>query len=397
MTSLARLTLAAALFALAACASPNGAAPTAPAPVPTPRPRSSPALVVVTAARSRAVKPTPAHLSVYAIGADGRLTLAASPQPVGALDRVYAASYSAASGLYRQAVSEVPFSLGGAVTLVTYALDAGTGVFTRLGASDLPRRSTVIAFHPSGRFLYAGAGAQQIDGYELDPQNGALLRALPGAPFSWEAPMGVVDLRFTASGRFAWGHGRIPDGYHSNRGFVVSFAVDPGTGALQTSDETPMYDQQSILAVSTREDAAYLVDRTVLRPGAMTWRRFSVDRAGVLDQEEQWDGRHAAGLHFSASDRFLLSIGDGDRLALLERGPDDRPVQRTQIEIPKDAGSDHQRALFQVGDFLYLGGDRTLGVVRLDEPAQALSLVQEVTPGEDLEILSVALVLPPPS
>jgi hypothetical protein len=129
----------------------------------------------------------------------------------------------------------------------------------------------------------------------------------------------------------------------------------------------------------------------------MTWRRFSVDRAGVLDQEEQWDGRHAAGLHFSASDRFLLSIGDGDRLALLERGPDDRPVQRTQIEIPKDAGSDHQRALFQVGDFLYLGGDRTLGVVRLDEPAQALSLVQEVTPGEDLEILSVALVLPPPS
>ena len=156
-----------------------------------------------------------------------------------------------------------------------------------------------------------------------------------------------------------------------------------------------MYDQQSILAVSTREDTAYLVDRTVLRPGAMTWRRFSVDGAGALDQEEQWDGRYAAGLHFSASDRFLLSIGDGDRLALLERGGG-RPVQRTQIDIPRDSGSDHRRALFQVGDFLYLGGDRTLGVVRLDEPAQTLSLVQEVTPGEDLEILSVALVPPAP-
>ena len=207
--------------------------------------------------------------------------------------------------------------------------------------------------------------------------------------------MGIVDLHFAASGLFAWGHGRIPDGYHSNRGFVISFAVDPGTGALSTSDETPMYDQQSILAVSTREDAAYLVDRTVLRPGAMTWRRFSVDGAGALDQEEQWDGRYAAGLHFSASDRFLLSIGDGDRLALLERGGG-RPVQRTQIDIPRDSGSDHRRALFQVGDFLYLGGDRTLGVVRLDEPAQTLSLVQEVTPGEDLEILSVALVPPAP-
>ena len=399
MTSSTRLPATAALAALAAlvsCAVPDGPAPTAPGPVPTPRPLPSPALLVTTAPRARSAASGPAQVSTYAIGSDGRLTLAAAPQPIGAVDRVHAVSYVDSSGLYRQLLSEAPWSQGGAVSLVTHRVDLETGVLTRIGASELPFRSGVAAFHPGGRFLYATEGPQRLHGYELDPGNGALLRPVPGGPVTWNAPMAVSTLSFAESGRIAWAQGRIPDGYHANRGFVLTFAFDPATGALSTSAETPVFDQFSDLAVSTREDAAYVVDRTDLRPGELTWRRFTVDPAGALEQQARWNlSLGGARMRFTRSDRFLVAL-DGDSLDLLEIGGQGRPVRRAELRVPAATYWDARRVIIPAGDFLYVGGDDGVAVVRVDESAGTLEKLQEVMPGENLQVLAVALARPAP-
>jgi hypothetical protein len=396
MTALTKHSLAATVAVLAACASPDGGGPTAPAPasMPTPRPAPSPALLVTTAPRSSAGAPSPAQVATYAIGPDGRLTLAAPPQPLGAVDRVYAVSYVDSSGLYRQVLSEAPSSQGGPVSLVTHRVDLETGLLTRLGASELPFRSAVAAFHPGGRFLYATEGPQRLHGFELDPGNGAILRAVPGGPFTWDAPMGVSTLAFAESGRIAWAQGRIPDGYHSNRGFVLTFAFDPATGALSTSAETPVFDQFSDLAVATREDAAYVVDRTDMSPGELTWRRFSVDPAGALAQEARWNQRLGGiRMRFTRSDRFLVAL-EGDTLDLLEIGASGRPTRRAAVKVPWATYWDARRVIIQWGDFLYVGADNSLTVVRVDEAAGTLEKVQELTPGENLQVLAVALARP---
>jgi hypothetical protein len=384
----------AAAACLAACGSPE-AGPTVPVPLPTPRPVLSPALLVTTGPRSSTGAPAPAQISTYAIGPDGRLTLAAPPQPIGAVDRVYAASYVPSSGLYRQLLTDAPWSQGGPVSLETHRVDLETGVLTRIGVSALPFRSGVAAFHPGGRFLYATEGPQRLHGYELDPGNGAILRPVPGGPFTWRAPMAVSQLSFAASGRIAWAQGRIPDGYHANRGFVLTFAVDPQTGALSTPAETPVYDQFSDLAVATREDAAYVVDRTDLRPGELTWRRFSIDAAGGLVQEGRWNERLGGSrVLFTRSDRFLIAHGDG-AMDLLEIGANGRPMRRAQILVPSPSSWDARRVILPWGDFYYVGGDRSVAVVHADEGAGTIEVVQEVTPGEDLQVLSVALARPP--
>jgi hypothetical protein len=397
MTAPTKLTLAATLAALAACGSPE-AGPTAPAPatLPTPRPAASPALLVTTAPRRASGAPDPAQVSTYAIGPDGRLTLAAPPQAIGPVDRVFAVSYVDSSGLYRQLLSEAPWSQGGSVSLVTHRVDLETGTLTRIGASELPFRSGVAAFHPGGRFLYATEAAQRLHGFELDPGNGAILRPVPGGPFTWDAPMAVSTLAFAGSGRIAWAQGRIPDGYHSNRGFVLTFAFDPATGALSTSAETPVFDQFSDLAVATREDAAYVVDRSDLRAGELTWRRFSVDAAGGLAQEERWYQRlGGARMRFTRSDRFLVAL-DGDSLDLLELGASGRPTRRAELRVPAATYWDARRVIIPSGDFLYLGGDNSVAVVRVDEAVGTLEQVQEVTPGENLQVLAVALARPAP-
>jgi hypothetical protein len=167
------------------------------------------------------------------------------------------------------------------------------------------------------------------------------------------------------------------------------------TGALRTTDETPVLERMSRLAVAAGEDVAYLVDRSNWRLGRFTWHLFDIDGTGALTEDEPWGGDYVGGLHFTSSGRFLLSVGDDNSLSLLERADDGRTVLRTAIGIPVSGGWEVQRTLIQVGDFVYLGGDRTLGVVRVDEPSRTLELVQELTPGEDLEVLSVVLARPP--
>ena len=390
-----KLLMASMVAGLAACASPE-AGPTAPPPVPTPRPVPQPALLVTTAVRSYAQESNPAQVAVYTIGPDGRLALTAPPQAVGSLARVYAASYTPSTGVFRQAVSASDDRYEGPTTLVTYAVDVPRGAFTRLGTVELPRRSVSVGLHPGGRFLYASVDRQVMDAYELDPQGAAILRAIPGAPFTWNALTGASDFTFAPSGRLLWAHGRVPDGYHGINQFVLSFAVDPATGALRTTDETPVLERMSSLAVAAGEDVAYLVDRSNWRLGRFTWRLFNIDGAGALSEDEPWGGDYVGGLHFTRSGRFLLSVGDDNSLSLLERAADGRAVLRTAIGIPVSGGWEVQRTLLQVGDFVYLGGDRTLAVVRLDESARTLTLVQEVTPGDDLQVLSVALALPAP-
>lgn len=385
----------AALAALVSCASPDGALPTAPAapsPAATPRPLPPPALVVLTALRTRTSDPTPAFLSLYSIGADGRLTAAGPPQAIGPLYGVRAVSYAPATGLYRQVVTQRNV---GALTLVTYRLDLETGVFTHLADVDLPVPGYVAAFHPSGRYLYTGAGAQAMTGYELDPGNGVLLRAIPGAPFTFAAPMSLSHFSVAPSGRFAWGQGRIRDGYHHNNGFVVTFAVDPATGALRTSTEARVWDQQSDLAVATGEDRAYVLDRSEMAGGQVTWRRFRVDGAGDLEQRDIWNARVGGlSLRFTRSDRFLLALSGGD-LSLLEIGASGQPSAGPSVAVPRSEYWDARRVLLQVGAHAYVGGDRAVRVVRVDEGARTLELVQDLTPVEsDSEILAVALSLP---
>ncbi|MET0553500.1 MAG: hypothetical protein ABW221_10720 [Vicinamibacteria bacterium] len=384
------LLVAATAAGLGGCGSPDSG-PAAPAPVPTPRAVSSPALVVTTAARSSSSEPRAAQLSVYVIAPDGRLVQAGPSEPIGSVSGVAAASYAATGGLYRQVLTRS----GGPSTLVTYQLDLSTAVFTRLASAELPWHGTTAALHPNGRFLYAAAGAQALVGYELDPGSGALLRALPGVPFTWDAPSGASDLSLAPSGRFAWAHVRIPDGYHGNRQVVVSLAVDPSTGALRTTDETPVYDRISSLAVSPREDTAYLVDRSNGRLGRFTWRRFDVDGAGALVGEEPWGGDYAGGLHFTPSGRFLLSAEDGDYLTLVERTSDGRTVRGASIPVPRSSTWDARRTVLQHGGCAYVVGDQGIGVVRVDEPARALTLLQDAGTGGQ-EILSVVLAVPAP-
>lgn len=390
------LALAATLGALACGAPPeNATSPTPVASAPTPRPAPRPALIVATTERSYAQKATPTSLALYVIGADGRLTLAGPPQPIGDLSAVHAGSYAASSGLYRQLVADGPGSTGGRLRLATYRPDLETGVFTPLGAQDAPFASSVVAFHPNGRAVYASVGTGQLDGYELDPGNGALLRRLPGAPYSWDAPVAVSRLAFAPSGRFAWGTGRVPDGYHHNHGFVLTFGIDPATGAVAATAETPLYDQQSDLAVATGEDTAYIVDRSDLRAGELTWHRFRVDGSGALDREERWNARLGGPvLRFTRSDRSLLGL-EGRWLDLMPIGAGGRPAQRATADAPRSEYWDARRVLLQVGDHVYVGGDRTIGVLRLDEDAGTLEPVQEVTAGETLEILAVTAALPP--
>lgn len=390
------LFLLAMAFAAAACGSQHEQ-PSAPSAPPTPRPAPSPALIVVTAERTPADMPRPASLSLYTIAADGRLVLAGTPQPIGPLTGVYAASYVPATGLYRQLVVDEPRPSRSVppVRIETYTVDQETAVFTRIGAEQAPSRSNAVAFHPNGRFLYASIGGQQLDGYELDSANGALLRRIPGAPFTWAAPIASARISLAPSGRFGWGTGRIPDGYHSNNGYVVSFALDAATGAVTAFSDARIYDQSSSLALTTREDAAYILDRWPYRSSRFTWHRFALDASGSLDDHEMLDdGWGAPYSCFTRSDRHLLSL-DTSRLYLVSIAPDGRTEYRTDLRGPRADYWDARRVLLEIGRYVYVGADRSIAVVRLDEDAGTLEPVQEVTPGDTLEILAVARALPP--
>jgi hypothetical protein len=347
--------------------------------------------VVLTAQLTRTSDPTPAFLSLYSIGSDGRLAAVGPPQAIGPLYGVRAVSYAPATGLYRQVVTQRDV---GTVRLVTYRLDLETGVFTHVTDVDLPAPAGVAAFHPNGRHLYTGAGEQTMTGYELDPDNGVLLRVIPGAPFSFAAPLSLSDFSVAPSGRFAWGQGRIRDGYHHNHGFVVTFAVDPATGALRTSTEARVWDQQSDLAVATGEDRAYVLDRSEMAGGQVTWRRFHVDGDGGLEQRDIWNARvGGVRLRFTRSDRFLLALS-GSTLSLLEIASD-QPRVGASVAVARATYWDARRVLLQRGGCAYVGGDRAISVVGVDEEAGTLEVLQEVTPtASDFEVLAVAPALP---
>jgi hypothetical protein len=129
--------------------------------------------------------------------------------------------------------------------------------------------------------------------------------------------------------------------------------------------------------------------------GQVTWRRFRVDGAGDLEQRDIWNARVGGlSLRFTRSDRFLLALSGGD-LSLLEIGASGQPSAGPSVAVPRSEYWDARRVLLQVGAHAYVGGDRAVRVVRVDEGARTLELVQDLTPVEsDSEILAVALSLP---
>ena len=123
--------------------------------------------------------------------------------------------------------------------LLVYRFDASKGT---LAPNDPPAASTApgagprhFAFHPSGRFAYAIHEMNStLSAYAYDAQRGVLteLNTLTTLPAGFSGNNSTAEVLVHPSGKFVYG---------SNRGHdsIAIFAVDPGTGRLQSVGHQP--------------------------------------------------------------------------------------------------------------------------------------------------------------
>lgn len=120
-----------------------------------------------------------------------------------------------------------------------FTIDSSTGTLTLISGSPFQgsTSSTMgLAFHPSGKFLYAVVPfLDLLAGYSIDTNTG-VLTSLPGSPFSFFAPTELTNplpysLTIDSAGKFLYLLG--------SDSHVFVFAIDPDTGNLTEISGSP--------------------------------------------------------------------------------------------------------------------------------------------------------------
>lgn len=124
--------------------------------------------------------------------------------------------------------------------IAAYSIDTTTGVLTAVPGSVFSLTNSVFAepysltVDPTGKFLYALGGANgMVYGFTIDASSGALT-AIKGSPFGIQWSLTLSDLVVDPSGKFLYA-----GGYGLNGMFI--FRIDPTTGALTSiNDPVPV-------------------------------------------------------------------------------------------------------------------------------------------------------------
>jgi 6-phosphogluconolactonase (cycloisomerase 2 family) len=127
-------------------------------------------------------------------------------------------------------------ALPNANSIAAYSIDTTTGVLTTVTGSGFSLSSTTFAqpfsltVDPSGKFLYAvGATDGRVYGFTIDSNSGALT-PISGSPFGIQELLFFSDLIVDPSGKFLYVGGQGLNG-------MFIFSIDTTTGALTPIDD----------------------------------------------------------------------------------------------------------------------------------------------------------------
>ncbi|MBL1275013.1 MAG: beta-propeller fold lactonase family protein [Ectothiorhodospiraceae bacterium] len=113
-----------------------------------------------------------------------------------------------------------------------FKLNMENGALTEVPGSPFKAEAVspfTLAFHPSGRYLYAAARFSGVGAYSFDPESGALA-PLKGSPYkAGERTRGVT---VHPSGKFLY----ATNGYSNN---VSAYGIDSATGQLKPLNDSP--------------------------------------------------------------------------------------------------------------------------------------------------------------
>jgi 6-phosphogluconolactonase len=121
-------------------------------------------------------------------------------------------------------------------SLSTFSIDSSTGALTPAPGSPFtpPASATiaVLAFHPSGKFLYAATGfaGNGVMGWSVDSTTGGLI-VLAGSPYQ-AGMLAFGTATFDPSGKFLYVSAGAPAG-------ILGFSVDASSGALTPLSGSP--------------------------------------------------------------------------------------------------------------------------------------------------------------
>jgi 6-phosphogluconolactonase len=160
----------------------------------------------------------------------------------GVLSPVAGSPFNAGSQPYGVQVSGnfVFVALSNSNGIAAFSIDAATGSLSPVPGSPFPTSSMQftqtynLTIHPSGKFLYAfNLNGSSVAAFTIDSTNGAL-SPISGSPFA-VTPSGGVDLIVDPSGKYLYLtlSGVPPSAF-------VLFDIDPNTGALTTSQLSPL-------------------------------------------------------------------------------------------------------------------------------------------------------------
>jgi len=126
-------------------------------------------------------------------------------------------------------------SNAGSKDIRTYAINSSTGVLTQVGTLAAGGSPFDIRFEPSGHFVYVGVGGvSRISVYSFNASNGALTKVQDVSISGGGA--GLLDI--DPSGKFLLAENTLAG---TSTG-VVSYAINPTTGALTLSSGPVMVD-----------------------------------------------------------------------------------------------------------------------------------------------------------
>ena len=360
------LSVVAALAWLIACASPP--AQTAPPPTataaPSPVPPRAYLYVVSTDGPSWSLR----H---RAVAADGRLGPESPEDPLPIDGDIV--------GLFADGPRARLHVVGGGTPspLVTYAAAHATGDLDVTGISALLDEITTGALDPRGDILYGAIRrTQQIDAYRLS--QGAAPARIAGAPFDKDSVYRTLrGLAVAPSGRVLLAQGFLAYKSHG----LITFTVD-AAGALAQADQVALYDTSSNIGISADE-------RSVFISQPRDWRAFALAPDGDLHEAPQSPipGPMSYRIASGPSRHWMIAAGGGEVRALaVEDGiaREHEGAAAVSIGYPRFAASR--------SGFVYVAGDDSVAVLRMDETRGTLELVQDERAPERRSVRHAVLV-----
>ncbi len=308
----------------------------------------------------------------YAVEDDGSLTAVPSDVVLGGNEWV--TSLVSVPASHRVHVAQ-------ADRLSTLDLDPGDGRVTLVGS----RPAEVHAIHPSARLVYGWMGtSNSIAGYTVNPETGEIGEPLPGSPYT-RAGGRATSAAFGPSGRYLWAS------THSTykAGGIVSFLLEPDSGALRHTGEIGTYDRDGALAVDPRETMAFYVSASrfleVLRIDPIS---------GALAKLSTWplpQGTSLGSLNSSPSGRWLLGLMR-DRADAFEGVAVYEVSAGGSVTSHARLGFDRPASLTVSDSRVFVWSANALAVLRFDDKAGTLDLLRQVTRPTD-ERVERALVV----